>query len=156
MKKIISVLLVAVMLLSVTGCGGKQQQEKDVNTSELAQALLDGISFEDVMSPIETSVVDYLFQLGGMTLAEQAVYESTGATAEEVAILKATSSEDAVILKEKAAARIEAQKIAYENYVPEELVKLDKAVVETSGNCVILCVTDEDEKAKEIIADYLK
>lgn len=157
MKKMVSVLLVAMcMLLLVTGCGEKQQEEKDVNTSELAHKLLDTITFQDVLSLLDVSEVDYLYQLEGMTLAEQTVcVSSTGATAEEIAILKASSAEDAAILKDKVIARIESQKIRYENYVPEELVKLGKPVIKTIGNCVILCVADENEKAEQVICNYL-
>lgn len=156
MKRIISSLLVVLcLLLPVTGCNKEKTPAKDVAASELAQALLDGISFQDSMSPVDESAVTYLFQLDGISLTEYAVYESTGATAEEIAVLKAGSSKDAELLKEKVNARVAAQKIAYENYVPEELVKLGKPVIETSGNCVILCVTDEDEKAKEIIHNCL-
>ena len=54
-----------------------------------------------------------------------------------------------------AEARITSQKDSFATYIPEEVPKLDNAVVETHGRYLIVCVSGQDN-ASEIISDYLE
>lgn len=158
MKKITSILLAFsfCVLVLFAGCSKKESAAKDISVSDLAKDLSQQITFEDKMSVIDQDAVSYIYQFEEGAVAEQAVYESTGATAEEIAVFKAASSDKTDVIKKAVDARIASQKTGFENYVPKELTKLEDPVIEVKGNYVILCVSNENDKAKEIIDGYFK
>ena len=47
--------------------------------------------------------------------------------------------------------RVEDQKAAFENYQPKEMTKLGDPLLETRGNYVILCLSDDNDAARAII-----
>ena len=47
--------------------------------------------------------------------------------------------------------RVEDQKVAYTNYQPQEMTKLSDPVIETRGDTVILCVSDDNSAALSVI-----
>jgi hypothetical protein len=89
-------------------------------------------------------------------ITEAVFYESSGATAEEIAVIKCGSGEGADKVEAALNTRVEEQKEAYTDYVPAELEKLNAAVVVKSGNTAILSVSDDPDKAREIIGSYTK
>ena len=143
-------------LVLLTGCSEKETGTKDISVSDLAKELSEQITFEDSMSIIEQDVVSYLYQFEDGVVADQAVYESTGATAEEIAVFKADSSKQVETITKAVDARIASQKQAFENYVPKELTKLEDPVIEVNGNYVVLCVSNDNTKSKEIIDSYFQ
>ncbi len=153
MKKITLSLLAFSLcsLLLFAGCSKQESETKDISVSDLAKELSEQISFEDKMSPVDKEAVSYLYQFEDGVISEQAVYESTGATAEEIAVFKASSAQKAETVKKAIDARIASQKQGFENYVPKELTKLENPVIEVKGSYVVLCVSNDNKKAEEII-----
>ena len=52
--------------------------------------------------------------------------------------------------------RINDLKIGFEDYNPDEMYKLENAVVKSSGNYVMMVICKDNAKAAEIINSYLK
>ena len=77
-----------------------------------------------------------------------------GWTAEEIVVLECASAAEADKAKAVLQTRVEEQKTNYTDYVPEELDKLNKAVIAESGNFAVLSVSNEPDKAKAILAEY--
>lgn len=94
---------------------------------------------------------DLVYDMEDINITESVVYVSSGATAEEIAAIKCETKEDAEKVETALKERVKEQKESFENYVPKELDKLDKAVIVKIGNTVVLSVSNEDAKAKEII-----
>lgn len=148
MKKLIALLLAAVMVFPLSACG---QKKIAYDVAATADKLVQTISFEDEMSELPESMLPKLYNIEEQTLTAAKVYVSTGATAEEVAVFEAKTSNDAKTIENAAKARIEKQKNSFRDYVPEEMPKLENPVIVTEGNYVILCVSNQNDKAKEII-----
>ena len=90
-------------------------------------------------------------------MEEQAVYVGTGgALADEVSVWRVKDEKDAKTVQEAAEKRVENQKASFQDYVPEEMPKLEKAVITVDGDTVILCVSGDPEKAKEVISSFEK
>ena len=51
--------------------------------------------------------------------------------------------------------RIQSQRDGFENYVPEELTKLEQPVVVQAGQYVILVISDDNDAAKNAIDAHL-
>ena len=76
---------------------------------------------------------------------------SSGGTAEEIDCFEAKDADSAKAIADTLTARVESQKKVFENYVPEEMTKLNDPVLVTNGNYVYLCLSNDNDKAKEII-----
>ena len=62
-----------------------------------------------------------IYNFGDANITEAAFYESTGATAEEIVVLKCNSEADAGAVENALKSRVEEQKESFADYVPEEL-----------------------------------
>lgn len=154
MKKRMLIIGLAVMTAAfIAGCGKKAV---DVNTQELADALKSGITYKDDLSGIDLDTAQMIYNFGDANITEAAFYESTGATAEEIVVLKCNSEADAGAVENALKSRVEEQKESFTDYVPAELEKLNAAVIYKSGNCAVLSVSDEPDKARGIIDSYFK
>ena len=79
----------------------------------------------------------------------------SGAVADELALFEFESKEDAEAAVEQAQARVTAQSESFADYIPEEVKKLDSAIVKTYGRYLVVCVSGGTE-AGEIISEYFK
>lgn len=147
-KKIITLMLCLVMAAALIGCSSKEEA-KEIDIDALASELLEKVEFDDDLNEIDDILVKRLYNIESYVKAS--VYVSSGATAEEIAVFEFESEAAAAEGLEKAQARVEQQREDYESYIPEEVQRLDNAVVKQSGRYVIVCVSSGDE-AKNIIA----
>ncbi len=139
-----------------TACAGNGQSgtDKQPDVHKLAADLIGQVPFVDEMTEDTTDVFYAMYQIDETLVKDKSFYFSTGATAEEVAVIEAASSEDVDAVKQAVLSRVEAQKEGFADYIPEELTKLDDPVVEVIGNAVILCVSQDNAKARDVISAY--
>ena len=147
-----AVLLLLIITAALTGCGGSV----NVSTAEFADALKSGIAYKDDLSQIDLDTAGMFYNFGDASIDEAVFYESSGATAEEIAVIKCSTEADAGKVETILKNRVNEQIESYKDYVPEEVGKLNAAVVSRKGNCAVLSVSDEPDKAREIIKSYLK
>ena len=140
MKRIISMLLAVMSVAALTACG--QQKDTAVDAQGLAKALVEKVSFESELTAISDEELGYYFQLPeGCTAA---AYMSSGSTAEEAA-LRASMQEF-----------LDSQKTEMERYLPAEVDRINSAIFETYGTCVVLCVSSDTDTARSVIKEYVK
>ncbi|MSS64942.1 DUF4358 domain-containing protein [Velocimicrobium porci] len=139
---------------SLTGCIESTNQQ--ISVKDLAKELKTEINYQDELSKLDKDVAIEMYQLDGIEVEDCIVYVSTGATAEEIAVISAKNGTDASKIEEAFEKRVEEQKNSFKDYVPEELKKLDEAVIEEEGNIVVLSISDEDEKAEALIKNAAK
>ncbi len=152
-KNVVMSGLALIAVLGLTGCGKK---EVTLDVTEVSNRLLEEITYQDELSSIDLDTAAMIFNFSEVSITNGAVFESSGATAEEIVVLECATAKDADAAKAALEARIADQKESFTDYVPQELVKLDKAVIVENGNYAILSVSDEPDKAMEIIEDYKK
>ena len=145
MKKII---LGVFMILFVTGCGN---EVKTFDPNDLANELIAEVNFDDELTKFEGDI-SKLYDLP--EVENYVVYIGSGATAEEIAIITLKDESDEESVREALEKRVEEQKQSFSNYVPEEVARLDKSVIQSNQKYVVLCVSDED-LAEDIINQYL-
>ncbi len=154
MKKICKISGILFLILAML-CACGQKGEVALNVEEMAEALQSGITFKDQMNEVELPIFYALYNLSEEEVKNAVMVGSTGATAEEIAVVEATSADAAKKVKDAVSERVAFQRSGFENYVPQELEKLEDPVIVTKGNYVILCVSDDDQKAQEIIDKYV-
>ncbi|MCD8390574.1 MAG: DUF4358 domain-containing protein [Firmicutes bacterium] len=146
MKKITAVIAGVIMLLMLAACG--ESISLDVNTA--ADALAENVEFSEELTEVSSNIALKKYGLDEETVSEAAAYCGTAAVVDEIAVFK---TEDTEAVEEKAREHIASQKESYESYAPNEVPKLDAAVIETVGDCVIVCVSNDDsESVSSVIA----
>ena len=155
MNKMFKRLLIAASAAAMIFCGcTRGAAEINVPVSDISAKLMKELTWVDTLRQIDDNVIDKFYGFDTSKLAEYEVFVSdSGATAEGIAIVKmsdASVKDDVTAAMEK---RVEKQKKQFENYMPEEMFKLENALITEKGNYVILVVADEFEQAEELIAD---
>lgn len=156
MKRIAASAVAILMALTLfSGCSQTGSKTITAPTDEVAQKLMDSLSFEYPLNQLPEDAANRLYKLEGEILEEQAVYVGTGgALADEVSVWRVKDEKDAKTVQEAAEKRVENQKASFQDYVPEEMPKLEKAVIQVDGDTIILCVSSDPEKAKEVISSF--
>ncbi len=152
MKKKIAAIMFLIMLGTLAGCSKEKKEDRVIDVHTMAQSLLNDITYEDQLTKVEGNMFQMIYGISQEDIEEYEAYVSTGATAEEIAVIKAKDEATAESMEEKLTDRVEAQKNSFANYIPKEVEKLEEAVVYQEGVYVILSISNDDEKAEEIIS----
>lgn len=182
-KKVLSVLLVSMMVVSMVSCSNSNDSKDDNNSSTnssqskpddnkndgdvsvdepdvnisvdgLAEKLLKEVKFKDKMSKIEKEMALLQYNLSDKDVEEVVMYLSTGATAEEIAVFK-VKDESKRKVQSAVEKRVADQKVAFKDYNPVELEKLKNPTMYAKDEYVVLCISDEDSKSEKIINEYM-
>lgn len=143
MKRLLLPLLALCLCLSA--CNGGAAKDEGYDPTDTAQALLDSGAFTQVLDLLdkETACEALYGGLDPETVEDCAVYASLSAGAEEIAVLKLNSDTAAETAQAALEDRIVEQRNALESYQPDEVGKLDGAIVTRKGNTVVLVIADD-------------
>lgn len=159
-NKKITLVMTSILLISMllAGCGKdstentlrKQEALENADIEELAEYLEKNIEFDDFMSKVDKDILLSLYNLDENSVEDAVMYSSTGATAEELAVIQAKSGKSQEVA-ELCRGRIESQKEAFQNYVPEEMEKLSNPIIEKYGDRVVVIVCNDTKEAYDAI-----
>ena len=160
-KYIFGLLLSLCMIFSLTACGGKEKndtKEVDVDVNALADAIKSGGDFKDNLASIDSSIgLSRVLNISDTSIIEDAAfYTNSSSSAEEIIVIKATSADMVKVVTAAFDVRISNQKVACQDYLPDELPKLENAVKYTNGKYAVLVISKDSAKAQEIINGYFK
>lgn len=147
------VLAAAALMLSA-GCARQSGTPRAADVNAVADEIVKAVKFKDQMSSIEQKTAVRLYGLEDADLQKARVYESTGATAEEVAAFEAKDDTAAAKVEQAAQQRVEDQKAAFQDYQPKEMAKLKAPLMVRSGKYVVLVVADDTSAAKTVTDKY--
>ena len=140
---------------STAASSAKSSQAAAVDVTKVADRLLNEIKYDDKLAEAEKESIDVIYPgLPKDKIKAMKIYvSSSGGTSEEIAAFEANDEETAKEIETKLNERVEAQKTSFKNYVPEELKRLENALVIRKGNYVYLSVSGDSDKAKSIIGE---
>lgn len=144
------IFLVIILSLLLTGC---KDNNIDLDITSLTNDLLEAGVFDEELTEIDEGTVASLYTIDDVE--EQQVYISNGATADEIAMFKAKDGDTADKIEDLLNQRIKAQIDVFESYAPEEVNKLENAILKKKGNYVIMVVSSKEE-AEDIVNKYFK
>ena len=148
MKKICTLIL---LLTCLAGCSPKAV---DLDPQTAAKTLSDACTGDSPLSKLDLDAALTLYGLTSEEVADGGVYIGNSGTVDEVSVWKAVSESAANTIEARIRDRIETQKDVYADYRPDEIPKLNTAVVVRRGQFVILFV-DDDSKAAQRAVDSL-
>ena len=156
MKKALTLILAAGLLIAALAACGSKTTPKDYDLAAMAADLKDNGGYSDIISPVVKDVAAKLYNVDAAGIADCQVYCATKATTEEPGLFKCTDEKAAAALYEAAKARVESQRSIYSSYAPAEMPKLDDSIVKQDGNYVFYIVTADSAKAHAVLDKYMK
>ena len=154
MRQILTRLIPAALILclTLTACSGKDDGGSGgYDPAATAQALLDSGAFTDTLEAVDKDTAAILYGVDAESIVDCACYTSLSAGAEEIAVLSMKDADAAKTAMEGLEARVADQKAVLESYQPDEVTKLDKAILTQSGNTVVLIVAADGDKAQSTL-----
>lgn len=147
----IVVLMIIIILLGIGFVFTNVDESVNIDSGKLIEELINSQIFEDNLSVIdkETVIKEYGFDAEKINNVE--MYSGTGATAEKILIVELVDKSYVDEVKEIIEKKIEEEKSDFQDYLPEEVFKLENYNLEVKGNYIILCISNDYDKAKEII-----
>lgn len=153
MKQLFTRLIPAalVLALALTACSGKDGAGTGYDPASTAQALLDSGAFTDTLEQVDKDTAAILYGVEADSIVDCACYASLSAGAEEIAVLTMKDADAAKTAMDGLEARVADQKAVLESYQPDEVSKLDNAILTQSGNTVVLAVAADAAKAQSTL-----
>ncbi|MBQ3548417.1 MAG: DUF4358 domain-containing protein [Oscillospiraceae bacterium] len=150
MKKIIAMMLALALVLGVcAGCGDKGK-DKVIEPQAVADELKDGIVWDAEMVPFAEDDLRYYFDVADDTVI--AGYQASTATTEMVVAAQCADEAQAQALESAMKQYISDLKMEADRYQPEEVARLEGAVLQRNGMAVVLCVSGDDGAAEKVEA----
>ena len=150
MKRMISLLLAVMAVFTLAACGSKTSAT--VDAAGLADALAQRVQFDSEMKAVTADDLGFYIELPAK--CEVGAYMSAGATSEEIFVIQCYDKTDAAAVKVSIQSYLDTQKQEAGRYQPDEVARLDGAIFETYGTCVVLCVTSDTSTASAVIKEY--
>lgn len=145
MKK--RIIAIAVAALCLASCGAKE-----ISVTEMAMTLRDNLTFSEELTEVGEKVTEKRIGLDEEDVIQCTAYKGTNAVADEVVVIKA---KDAKKVNDKVSEYLDKQIESYKSYRPSEVPKLENAVLYTTGDTVIFCVSEDHDAAGKLINDYI-
>ena len=152
MKKLLAALLAAMMVLTLAACGGSDS--KTVDVQKLADELKDNVPFSAAM--IADAVEDLNYKLDPPEGATLAGYQADGTAYDMIVVGQCASEADAKTLYANVQTYVNDLKTEAGRYQPEEVARIEGALLRQSGTLVVLCISDDTAAATAIVEGYLK
>lgn len=156
-KKFFASALAAVVLATgLTACSGGTEATSNVAPSDVVKAVLAEIPIESVVEKDGSKLGDYYTDLDTSKVKSAAfALCGSGSYPDEIAVIKCNSASDTADVQTALQSRLDKQKELYSTYTPDEMYKLDGAIIFTKGDYAIFIALSDNEKAKSIVEDKL-
>lgn len=162
-KKITGLALVALIAM-LTACSGNTGTTATTEASteaaivkdmkNLPDELISNNIFKDQMD--KTSYIEMLLGISESEYTEAVLYVGSGATSERLAVFSTGSQAMSDAIKAKCEAHLTEIKANYASYMPDEVDKIEHAVLISNEQYVVLCIADKYDDAKNMIDEYFK
>ena len=125
-KAFVGILWTLMMALLLCAC----QKEVVLNIEETGKALAEEGVFDDDLTEVADEIFVMNYQAASSEdVVDSVLYMSSGATAEEIAVIECKDAAAAKNVKKVVEDRVEYLTESFRNYVPEELTKLENPVL---------------------------
>ena len=155
MKKKIVIIGIILIIIIIGVCikfvFSDTNTEITLDMPKLAEELINAQIFEDQLNEVDKESIIKKYNLNAEKIKNVDAYVGTGATAEEILIMELLDKKDISATKKIMETQIEERKLDFQDYLPKEVFKLENYILESKGNYIVLCISNDSDKAKEII-----
>lgn len=150
-KKIIVLFLSLILILTACSSDITEPFPGDVSTH-----LTENIEFQSLVE-VEADRLSNYYKIDTEKIDTMSVFIcGSGGYADEIAIFKLNNKSDVKDVKSIVEERKKTLDSLFVDYVPEEMYKIDDAVIYTNGKYVCFVVSSDNDKALSIIKENFK
>jgi len=146
-KTAIFALLVVTIFATLCSCGNNAG--KTPATADVATAIHDSTSFSELIALNDDNITRRYYGIDLEAIEEYEVLVcSSGALADEIAVFKMREKDSVEDMLDVVRERKQELYDSFVDYVPEEINKIENAVIGSNGNYVYFVVCSDRAKAK--------
>lgn len=153
-KRILTGICALLAVAALAGCSGGGGA-KDVSVDELADNLSQNVTYAEPLNALEPEAVERAFRIDSADTSAVKAYLGSGATVDEVSVWEGTDDKAAERIEQALKDRVETRTADYSDYMPDEVPKLENAILVRQGKYVVLCVTEDAQNAQKLIDEGL-
>ena len=125
----------------------------EINYAGLADELAALVQDDDI-SQVDAAMAAATYGIDEEKVQDCKVFLSSGATASEVAVFAMKDEDGVNELLELINERLEERKASFADYAPDEVPKLENAVLLNKDNYVVFAVLSDPQAAEDVIKKY--
>lgn len=159
LKKFVSSMLALLMITGCAGQGSAESGSRHEPVAAMADRLVENLGMDELKEVKERVMYGMFFEMTKETednfVTGGKVYRGEDKNADTIGVFETTDTDRCVEYLHR---YLETQKANSQMYSPEEVFKIDNAVLETSedGSVVVLVISSEIEKAQTAVNELLK
>ena len=136
-------------LFILVSCGKKSE----IINAELSQEITDNVEFSEQLTQIDTINAQKRYMLSSKDYSEITAFVGTASVCDQFVIVKTSNTEGII---EDLRSYIDSKKESYKTYRPNEIYKLDNAIIEQYEDAVVMIITADSDDAIRVYEEYLK
>ena len=148
MKRPITFVLAAVMLLCLAACG--KEEVKQMDMAKVYEKITQQVTMPQMLELDADLMLDYCGIYAEDVKQAVVVICSDGITADEIWLLEAKDADSAKRLMETAQKRLDKKAEEQKNYSAEQYAVVQKGILEQHGNYIALLVSPDVETMAKI------
>lgn len=141
--------MAAALLLSA--CGSAAEIDPAAALTEMQEQ----IEFTDQFEQLDTSGACRVYGVDEELVESGAALAGSGATAESLSIWQADDADAAKQVEQQLQTFVDGYIEGYSEYKPEEVPKLESAILSREGAYVILCISADNSAAASVVSKTL-
>ena len=157
-RKVLISIIVIVAIVAIVGVivlVNNRNSNIQIDIEELSTQIIERGSFSDELAKVDSQMVMNDYSFTSDEIKAIVSYQGSGATSEELVILEVNDKSFLSSVKNKVNTRLDERKEAFESYLPAEVFKIDNSLLEVKGNYLILCISNDYDKAETIIKENI-
>lgn len=145
-RSIYPVMLALLIVIGVLpGCAGKDDKTSELSATEIGKSIEQAVGLKN-MKMQDLDKLRKLYKIDADSMDDFILYTSTSnVKADEMAVIKLKDESQLESVKENMEQRIEAQKMKFKDYRPDEYFLVDNHVLKTKGRFIFFAVSKDAE-----------
>lgn len=159
MKKpngLLCLLLTLLSLFIIAGCSQNQGTSKNPSVAEIRDQIAKSVDISELKEQREDDLAT-LYNIDAEDIEESVIYIApTNLEADELTILKVKEGADVAEIKDRIGQRVEQQANSFKDYLPEEYDLIEKHVLKSKGNYILLAISEKADEIEDIFDKAFK
>ena len=156
-KKIIIIgLVIITLIIGFAIWINRNDRNVQIDINVLGERILESGAFSDELVKIDSEIAMNSYGFTKDEISEIISFQGSGATSEEIIILQVNDKSNLNSVKEKINTRLTERKEAFQDYLPDEVFKIDNHILEVKGKYLIMCISNNSNEVMDTINNYMR
>lgn len=156
-KFVITIIVCTITLGSLSGCFGKKDNINSLSATEIGEKIKQPVTNIEEMKEGDSKKLQKLYNINTDEVESFVLYTApTNIKADEIAAIKVKDMKNVENIKKKISNRVEKKSKSFKDYLPDEYFLIEKHVLKTKDNYILLAISQDADKVEKTFAEILK